>query len=181
MSAIDLTGESARTYQYESSPVDSADDAHRRALGVGAHDAERAGGNADVDAAGDHRLHRLAAAAGEQQLEVELVLAENAGALAQRGRRAVPYFTLTDRDLELVRGRCRSGCEPPRDGGGETNAGSLDHGGLPRARRGRGTCGNLRPRHRPRKRSGCRARARRGSGGQAGASGRNFKATPLMQ
>src|SRR5262245_24629124 len=127
--------------------------AHRRALGIGAHHAERAGGDADVDAAGDHRLHRLAAAAGEQKLEVEVVLAENPGALAQGRRRAVPYLTLTDRDLELVRGRCGSGCEPPRDGGGETNAGSLDHGGLPRARRGRGTCGNLRPRHRPRKRS----------------------------
>src|SRR5262249_57682445 len=62
------------------------DDANRRALGVGAHDAERAGGDADVDAAGDHRLHGLAAAAGEQQFEVEVVLAENAGALAQRGR-----------------------------------------------------------------------------------------------
>src|SRR5262249_36567315 len=99
-------------------------------------------------------LHRCASSAGEQQLEVEVMLAENAGALAQRGWRAVPYFTLTDRDLELVRGRCGSGCEPPRDGGGETNAGSLDHGGLPRARRARGTCGNLRPRQRPRKRSG---------------------------
>src|SRR5262249_26567628 len=44
------------------------------------------GGDADVDAAGDHRLHGLAAAAGEQQFEVEVVLAENAGALAQRGR-----------------------------------------------------------------------------------------------
>src|SRR5262249_14616148 len=115
--------------------------------------AEAAGGPAHVDAARAHRRHRLAAAAGEQQLEVEVVLAKNAGALAQGGRRAVPYLTLTDRDLELVRGRCGSGCEQPRDGGGETNASSLDHGGLPRARRGRGTCGNLRPHHRPRKRS----------------------------
>jgi hypothetical protein len=66
MSAIDLTGESARTYQYESSPVDSAPMMRiGRALGVGAHDAEGSGGDADVDAAGDRRLHRLAAAAGE--------------------------------------------------------------------------------------------------------------------
>src|SRR6201981_1386255 len=129
MSAMDLTGESARTYQYEIlSGRFRPDDAHRRALGVGAHDAERAGGNADVDAAGDHRLHRLAAAAGEQQLQREVTLAENAGALAQRGRRPVPYFALPDRKLERVRresGRRGGAC----DDGGETNPGSMDHGG----------------------------------------------------
>jgi hypothetical protein len=55
------------------------------------------------------------------------MLAENAGALAQRGRRPVPYFALPDRKLERVRsesGRSASAC----DDGGETNAGSMDHG-----------------------------------------------------
>ena len=84
-----------------------ADDADGRALGVGAHDAERAGSDPDIDAAGDRGLHRLAAAAGEQQLEIEAVLAENAGALAQRGRGSVPDFALADRDLERVGGRYR--------------------------------------------------------------------------
>jgi len=144
MSAIDLTGESARTYQYESSGRFRPDDADRRALGVGAHDAERAGGDADVDAAGDHRLHRLAAAAGEQQLEIEVVLAENAGALAQRGRSPVPYFALPDRNLELVRGESGDGCEPSRDGGGETNPDSMDHGG-PHCARGICAVGKLTP------------------------------------
>jgi hypothetical protein len=32
------------------------------------------------------------------------MLAENAGALAERGRSAVPDFALADRDLERVRG-----------------------------------------------------------------------------
>ena len=56
------------------------------------------------------------------------MLAENAGALAQRGRRPMPYFTLPDRKLEGVRGesgRCGGAC----DDGGETNPGSMDHGG----------------------------------------------------
>ncbi len=181
MSAIDLTGESARTYQYEIlSRRFRSDDADRRALGVSAHDAERAGGDADVDAAGDHRLHRLAAAAGEQQLEIEVVLAENAGALAQRGRSPVPYFALPDRNLELVRGESRDGCEPSRDGGGETNPNSMDHGGP-----------SLRSRHLRRGKTYARGAGRESgpsasaslwkSRGQAGASGRNFKATPLMQ
>src|SRR5262249_43556550 len=92
-------------------------------------DAERASGSGDVGAAGDHRLQRLAAAAGEQQLEVEVVLAENAGALAQRGRSPVPYFALPNRNLELVCGEGGDGCEPSRYGGGETNPDSMDHGG----------------------------------------------------
>src|SRR5262249_55484145 len=120
------------------------DDADRRALGVGAHDAERASGNADVDAARDHRLQRLAAAAGEQQLEVEVVLAENAGALAQRGRSPVPYFALPNRNLELVCGEGGDGCEPSRDGGGETNPDSMDHGG-PHCARGICALGKLTP------------------------------------
>src|ERR1700746_1049546 len=137
MSAMDLTGESARTYQYEIlSGRFRPDDAHRRALGVGAHDAERAGGDADVDAAGDHRLHRLRGAACEQQLEVEVMLAENVGALAQRGRRPVPYFALPDSKLERVRGESGR-CGPACDDSGETNPGSMDHGG-PRC--GRNIC-----------------------------------------
>ena len=49
------------------------------------------------------------------------------GALAQRGRSPVPYFTLPDRELERVHGesgRCGGAC----DDSGETNPGSMDHG-----------------------------------------------------
>src|SRR5262249_18273571 len=74
---------------------------------------------------------------GEQQLEVEVVLAENAGALAQRGRSPVPYFALPDRKLERVRGESGR-CGPPAcDNSSETNPGSMDHGG-PRC--GRSIC-----------------------------------------
>src|SRR5262249_52982379 len=68
--------------------------------------------------AGDHRLHGLAAAAGEQQFEVEIVFAENAGTLAERRRRAMPYLALTDGELELVGGEraARQSRKDKRDG-----------------------------------------------------------------
>lgn len=48
------------------------------------------------------------------------MLAENAGALAQRGRRPVPYFALPDSKLERVRGESGR-CGPACDDSGETN------------------------------------------------------------
>ncbi len=56
-----------------------ADDAHRRALRIGRHGAERADRETQIDAAGDHRLQRLAAARGVDHLELEAVLLEDAG------------------------------------------------------------------------------------------------------
>jgi len=131
MSAIDLTGESARTYQYESSGRFRPDDADRRALGVGAHDAERAGGDPDIDAAGDRRLHRFAAAAGEQEIEVEIVLAEDAGALAQCRRSTVPYLALADSDRELVRRRYRCRHQPCHGNERKHEPGGMQHGASP--------------------------------------------------
>ena len=64
------------------------------------------------------------------------MLAENAAALAQRGRRPVPYFALPDRKLERVggeSGRRGEAC----DDGGKANPGSVDQGG---PRRGRNIC-----------------------------------------
>ena len=79
-----------------------ADDAHRRALRVRrqhAHDARR---DADVDAAGDHGLLRLAAALRPEDLEHEAVLLEDAGTLADFRDRRVPVAALPGRDLERV-------------------------------------------------------------------------------
>ena len=64
------------------------------------------------------------------------MLAENAGALAQRRRRPVPDFALPDRKLEGVRGESGR-CGPACDDSGETNPGSMDHGG---PRSGRNIC-----------------------------------------
>ena len=54
-------------------------------------------GDADVDAARDHRLLRLAAALRPQDLEHEAVLLEDAGALADLGDRRVPVAALARR------------------------------------------------------------------------------------
>src|SRR5262249_13989874 len=67
-----------------------------------------AGPDADVDAAGDDRLHRLAAAVGIENLEIEPVLLEDAGALADVGNAAVPVVGRTDRELERVVGARRA-------------------------------------------------------------------------
>jgi hypothetical protein len=89
-----------------------ADDADRRAFRIGAEHAERADGHPDVDVAGDHRLHRLPGTLGIENVEVEPMLLENAGARAERGRRAVPDFALADCDGELIGGRCRRNGDP---------------------------------------------------------------------
>jgi hypothetical protein len=113
-----LIGESARTYQKSAAPVGlRADDAHRRALGVGAHDAERAGGEADVGTARDHGLLRLPAPLGVEQLQLEPVLLEEAGARAELRHGRVPIALLADGELQFVLG-----------GGGATGDGDK-HGG----------------------------------------------------
>ncbi len=83
-----------------------ADHAHRRALGIGAEHAHHAGGDAEIDAAGDHRLLGLARAVGVDDLELEAVLLEDAGELADLRDRGVPVAALADRQFHLVeRGR----------------------------------------------------------------------------
>ena len=60
--------------------------------------------DADVDAAGDHRLQRLGAAIGIAQLKCEPALAEHAGILAEFRRRSLPLSALAERDLDGILG-----------------------------------------------------------------------------
>ena len=78
--------------------------AHGRAFCVRAHHGLRARGDADIDAAGNHGLHRLAAALSVQNLELQTVLGEDAGALADLGNTGVPIVRSTDRELQLIGG-----------------------------------------------------------------------------
>ena len=55
-----------------------------------------------IDAAGNHGLLRLAGAVGVDDLELQAVLLEDAGALADFGDRSVPVAALADRQLDLV-------------------------------------------------------------------------------
>ena len=86
-----------------------ADDAQRRALRIGAEHAEHAGGRAELDAAGDHRLLGLAAALGIEDVEHDAVLLEDAAALAELGDRGIPQPALADRDAQRVVGAHRRG------------------------------------------------------------------------
>ena len=83
------------------------DDPHRGALGERSHHRAGPRRDPDVDAAGDHRLHRLPAPVGIEELQIDAVVAEDAGALADRGDAGVPVAGRADRELERFR---RLGC-----------------------------------------------------------------------
>ena len=82
-----------------------ADDAQRRALGIGAEHAHCAGRGPQFDAAGDHRLLGLAAALGVQNIQHDAMLLEDAAALAEFRHRGIPQAALTDRDPQRVVGQ----------------------------------------------------------------------------
>ena len=75
-------------------------DAHRRTLGIGAHDAGNAYARAEIGAAGDDRLHRLAGTRGAEAIQHQIVLLEDAGGLTERRRLVLPIVDLADRELE---------------------------------------------------------------------------------
>ena len=91
-----------------------ADDADRRTLGEGAQHALGADIDAEIGAAGDHRLHGLAGARGAEDLERDPMLLEDAGLLAEDRRLAAPDLELADRDLERVLRLRRSSRESER-------------------------------------------------------------------
>src|SRR5262249_13843337 len=80
------------------------DDAPRRALGERAHHAGDADAGADVGAAGNDRLHRLASASRAEIVEHDAMLLEDADVLTERGRLVLPVVDLADRDLERILG-----------------------------------------------------------------------------
>jgi hypothetical protein len=84
-----------------------ADDAQRRALGIGAEHAEKSGGDADLHAVGDHRLLGLAAALRVDDVEREPVLLEDAGVLTEIGDKGLADAARAHRDLEGIVGGCR--------------------------------------------------------------------------
>ena len=96
--------------------------AHRRTLGIGAHDAGNAYARADIRTAGDDRLHGLAGTRGAEAFQHQIVLLEDAGVLAQRRRLVLPIVDLADCELELVlrlrrrNGRRERGNEGDRTG-----------------------------------------------------------------
>jgi hypothetical protein len=79
-----------------------ADHTDGRALGVSAHDAERAEPDAEIGTARDHRLQRLARPLGVEDVEYDAVLPEDAGVLRELRDRLVPNALGTDRELERV-------------------------------------------------------------------------------
>jgi hypothetical protein len=78
---------------------------NRRAARECAHRARRADPDADVGAAGDHCLQRLAGALRPEGLEHDAVLFEDAGLLPERRHLVFPVVDLADRELEHVLGR----------------------------------------------------------------------------
>ena len=74
---------------------------------VGAEAAEHPGAEADVDRAGDDDLQRLAAALGVEDVEIEAVLLEDAGLLAELGDGAFPAAADRRGDLERFGGKRR--------------------------------------------------------------------------
>ena len=70
-------------------------------------DAGDADAAADVGRAGDHRLDGLAGALRADALQLQVVLLEDAGVLAERRRLVFPVVDLADRELERVFGEGR--------------------------------------------------------------------------
>ncbi len=64
----------------------------------------RAGADADIDAARDHDLDRLAASLRVEGFEHEAVLLEDAGVLAELRDALLPAAALADGDLERILG-----------------------------------------------------------------------------
>jgi len=89
----------------------AADQAKRRALGVSADRARYADAGCEVQAAANHRLLGLGAARGEQDLKLQAVSLEDAGALAEFGDARIPQATLWNRDADLflAERRCADG------------------------------------------------------------------------
>ncbi len=97
--------------------VGAADDPHRRTFGEHADGTEEARCDADLGAVRDHRLLRLAAAVGVEDVQLELVLLEQPGVVADLGDEGLADAAPADRDLEPVLRRHRVGRE--RADGGE--------------------------------------------------------------
>jgi hypothetical protein len=90
--------------------IGAADDAQRRAFREHADRAEEAGGDADLRAVGDDGLLRLATAVGVEDVELEILLLEQARLVADLGDESFPNTAAADRDLQVVLGdRRRSG------------------------------------------------------------------------
>ena len=83
-------------------------DAHRRALREGAHHAGDADAGAEIGAAGNDRLDGLARALRAERLDLQIVLLEDAGVLAERRRLVLPVVDLADRDFQRVLRRRRA-------------------------------------------------------------------------
>ena len=81
--------------------------AHRRALGEGAHDAGGTDAGADIGRARDHRLDGFAGALRAGILQHQPMFLEDAGVLAERRRLVFPVVDLADHQLERVFGGCR--------------------------------------------------------------------------
>ena len=79
-----------------------ADDAHRRALGVSADRADGADRKADIDAVGDRPAAGSRRCRTCRSFEIEAVLLENAGLVAEMRDRGVPIAALADGELHLV-------------------------------------------------------------------------------
>src|SRR5262249_39177369 len=82
--------------------IRAADDADRRALGKHSDGAKKARGHADLGAVRDHRLLGLAAAVGIEDVEREVVLAKQAGIVADLGDKGLANAAAADRDLQPV-------------------------------------------------------------------------------
>ena len=76
-----------------------------------AEHAEEADRNADLRAVRDHRLLRLAAAVGVEDVEREAMLLEDAGLVAKLGDEGLAHVAVADRDLEVVLRECGVGAE----------------------------------------------------------------------
>jgi hypothetical protein len=97
-----------------------ADDAHRRALRIGAEHAHHAGCNADIDAAGNHRLLGFSATLGVEDVEIQTVLLEDPRSRSDLGNRGVPPAALSDCKLQLVLRTCRRMAGGLKNQDGET-------------------------------------------------------------
>ena len=88
---------------------------HRRLADDRAQHAQRAGADADLDAAGDHRLLRLGAAVGVEDVERQALLAEEPGTVAPDRDAGVPEALLADGHFKRLRmrgGREQHGDDP---------------------------------------------------------------------
>ena len=85
--------------------------AHRRALGKGAHHAGCADARADIRTARNHRLNGLAGALRAGIFKHQAVLLEDAGILTERRRLVFPVVDLPDDDLERVLGASKTSAQ----------------------------------------------------------------------